>query len=113
MTTELNQAITKLKKGKGCGPDDIPNDVFIMANDETKQIYLSTLNQILQSQIIPTNWQMGTVTRIYKGKGTKAKCSNERGMTVSSNFGKLFERIVNEMAKQVTNVSDAKAGVKE
>ena len=29
---ELNQAIKKLKKGKSCGPDEIPNEVFIMAD---------------------------------------------------------------------------------
>ena len=56
---------------------------------------------------------MGTVTRIYKNKGTKGKCSNERGITVSSNFGKLFERIINDRAKKVTNVSDAQSGGKE
>jgi hypothetical protein len=110
---ELNKIIKKLKKGKSCGPDEIPNDVFIMADDQTKQIYLTTLNKILQSQQIPENWQLGTVTRIYKNKGTKGKCSNERGITVSSNFGKLFERIINEQAKKVTNVSDAQAGGKE
>ena len=36
-----------------------------------------------------------------------------RGITVSSNFGKLFERIINDRAKKVTNVSDAQAGGKE
>jgi hypothetical protein len=46
-------------------------------------------------------------------KRTKGKCSNVRGITVSSNFGKIFERIINERAKQVTDVSDAQAGGKE
>jgi hypothetical protein len=99
---ELNQAIKKLKKGKRCGPDDIPNDVFIMADDQTRQIYLTTLNQTLQTQNIPPHWQLG-----------KGKCSNERGITVSSNFGKLFERIINERAKQATNISDPKQEAKK
>jgi hypothetical protein len=51
--------------------------------------------------------------RIYKGKGTKGKCSNERGITVSSSFGKVFKRIINKRAKLCTNVSDAQAGGKE
>ena len=110
---ELNKTIKMLKKGKSCGPDSIPNEVFIMASDQMKQVYLMTLNKILQSQQIPENWQLGTVTRIYKNKGTKGKCSNERGITVSSNFGKLFERIINDRAKKVTIVSDAQAGGKK
>jgi hypothetical protein len=84
-----------------------------MASPQLKQIYLETLKQTLQTQNIPPNWQMGSVTRIYKRKGTKGKCSHERGITVSSNFGKLFERIINERTKQVTNISDAQAGGKE
>jgi hypothetical protein len=111
--TELDQAIKKLKKRKSCGPDEIPNEVFIMANHTTRLIYLEILNTTIQTQTIPNKWQNGSVTRIYKGKGTKGKCSNERGITVSSNFGKLFERIINERAKLCTNLSDAQAGGKE
>ena len=84
-----------------------------MANRSTRLIYLKVLNNILQTQTIPNKWQEGSVTRIYKGKGKKGKCSNERGITVSSNFGKVFERIINERAKLRTNVSDAQAGGKE
>ena len=40
-------------------------------------------------------WKEGTIIRLCKGKGKKCKCSNERGITVSSNIGKLFERIIN------------------
>ena len=50
---------------------------------------------------------------MYKGKGTKGKCSNERGITVSSNLGKLFERIVNNRAKTVINKTVARAGGQE
>ena len=52
------------------------------------------------------------ITRIYKSKGTKGKCSNERGITLASNFGKVFERIVNERALTV-RMSDAQAGGKQ
>ena len=110
---ELNNAIKRLKKRKSCGPDEIPNEVFIMADHNTRLIFLEILNTTLQTQSIPTKWQNGSVTRLYKGKGIRGKCSNERGITVSSNFGKLFERIVNERAKTCTNISDSQAGGKE
>ena len=35
---------------------------------------------------------------MYKGKGIKGKCSNERGITLSHNFGKLYKRINSERA---------------
>ncbi len=40
-------------------------------------------------------WQVEEIIRPYKEKGTKSKCSNERGLTLASNFGKVFERIIN------------------
>ena len=50
---------------------------------------------------------------MYKGKGMKGKCSNERGITLSSNFGKLYERIINERAKKDISITDAQAGGKK
>ena len=53
---------------------------------------------------------MGEITRLYKGKGTKGKCSNERGFTLASNFGKLFERIENSRITPKINTTEAQAG---
>ena len=47
-----------------------------------------------------------------KGKGTQGKCSNERGITLSSNFGKPYERIINERVIKMVNISEAQAGGK-
>jgi hypothetical protein len=38
--SELNIAIKKLKKGQSCGPDEIRNKAFIMANRSTRLIYV-------------------------------------------------------------------------
>ena len=56
---------------------------------------------------------MGTITRLYKGKGRKGMCSNERGITVASNVGKVYERIINNRALKHINITDAQAGGKE
>ena len=110
---EVDNAIKCLKRGKSCGQDDIPNEAFIEADRNTRKILLETLNQILTQKIVPEQWQVGEITRIYKGKGIKGKCSNERGITVSSNMGKLLERIINNRAKMEINISDAQAGGKQ
>jgi hypothetical protein len=76
----------------------------------TQGIYLRIFNTILKKQHIPDSWRKGTITKIYKGKGTKGKCSNERGITVSSNMGKAYERIINQRSISLVNISDAQAG---
>ena len=107
---EFKKAIKKLKRGKACGPDNIPNEIFIEANDQTKELLLHMFNRILATGNIPDEWQHGEITRLYKGKGKKGQCSNERGITLASNAGKLFERIINERIKLLVNMSDAQAG---
>ena len=95
------------------GPDDIPNEVFKHADNTTIEIYQQVLNRIMKNQTTPPQWQKGIITRLYKGKGKKGMCSNERGITVSSNVGKVYERIINNRAQQHVIISHAQAGGKE
>ena len=98
-TKKLNTAIKKLKRKKSKGPDNIPNESFIEADQETRTIYQAILNKITKTETIPQEWQEGEMITMYKGKGIKGKCSNEIGIPLSSNFGNLYERIINERAK--------------
>ena len=100
----------KLKRKKSLGPDDIPNETFIEANKKTRDIFREAFNRIHVKDEIPKSWQLGHILRLYKGKGTKGKCSNERGITLASNPGKVFERIINERVKKEVQLTEAQAG---
>lgn len=110
---ELDTAIKSLKSNKATGPDDIPNEVFMNSNRETRIKILKIFNEIAASKQIPEQWRFGEIQPIYKGKGTKGKCSNERGITISSNVGKLFERLANNRMSKELYISDAQAGGKK
>ena len=86
---------------------------FIEANNSSKAIYLELMNQIYQDERIPTTWQDGEIIRIYKGKGMKGQCKNERGITLASNVGKLFERLINNRIKHTLRFTEAQAGGQE
>ena len=70
-----------------------------------RMIILYVFNKIYSEEEIPKSWSEGKIIRIYKGKGKKGKCSNERGITLSSNSRKLFERIINNRIKEVINMT--------
>ena len=110
---ELEYAIKKLKRKKAIGPDQIPNELFLEADEQIKEIYLDHFNSINESMDIPQEWQEGTIKRLYKGKGVKGKCSNERGITMSSNYGKVYERMINERVLPQINITDNQAGGKK
>ena len=109
-TQEVKKAIKSLKRNKATGPDNIPNEIFINAEERTVEKYTEMINHIHKTQTIPKQWQKGNIITFYKGKGTKGKCSSERGITLASNFGKLYERIINNRAKDKIHISEAQAG---
>ena len=107
---EVMQAIKSLKRNKSSGPDNIPNEIFINANNKTSTKITEILNNIHMTQNIPEQWQHGEIITFYKRKGAKGKCSNQRGITLASNFGKLYERIIDKRAKNKLMISEAQAG---
>ena len=109
-TNELKKAVKSLKRGKANGPDNLPNELFIESNNATENIHRSMMNNILQTTEIPLQWKEGDLKRLFKGKGIKGKCSNERGITLASNVGKMFERLVNNRVVPTIQMTDAQAG---
>ena len=77
---------------------------------DTIEIYRQEMNKIFDTMEIPQQWTEGTLKRLYKGKGQKGKCSNERGITLSSNVGKMFERLINNRMNKDIKITDAQAG---
>ena len=71
---------------------------------------LKIFKRIYEKEETPDEWKEGTIIRIYKGKGLKGQCVNERGMTLSSNLGKLYERIINNKIQTIIEMTEAKGG---
>ena len=110
---ELNIVIKSLKPNKATGPDQIPNEIFIKATNTTRKIILEMVNKILREKDIPEKWKEGEVVTIYKGKGKRGMCKNDRGITLASNFEKLYERLINNRINNMINISEAQAGGKK
>ena len=107
---EIKRAIQSLKRGKSNGPDNLPNEILIESNTSTRKIHKEMMNKVLLTGHIPHQWKEGTLKRLYKGKGIKGKCSNERGITLASNIGKAFERLINNRMVPKVEMTDAQAG---
>jgi hypothetical protein len=96
---EVLEAIKELKTKKACGPDNIQNEM-IMASTRGMRIAICKLfNLILTVERVPRQWGLGFISPVFK-KGNSYLPENYRGLSISSNLGKLFNRIMN---KRVTN----------
>ena len=67
-------------------------------------------NRVHSTEKIPKSWLEGRVIRLYKGKGTRGMCCNERGITLSSNIGKVFERLIDNRIKNTIKMTSSQAG---
>ena len=100
----------KCKEGRAQDQIEYQNEAIIEANQHNRNIIRKILNKIYNNEKIPDKWQEGEIIRFYKGKGKKGKCSNERGITLASNMGKLFEGIINNRITKTVNITEAQAG---
>ena len=91
---EILKAIRQLKTNKSGGPDYIINEFFIHG----KHIFTPTLcnlfNKIYETGHFPETWSEGYVIPLHK-KGSINDVENYRGITLLSNLGKLFTRVLN------------------
>ena len=65
---------------------------------------------VFDNEDIPSQWCDGTMINLGKGKGDSEVLTNKRGITLTSNVGKLFERVANNRLLKVLTFSEAQAG---
>ena len=86
---EVQKAITKLKTGKSCGPDQIPNEMLKAGSSVLTPVLCRLFNNILNRGEFPNSWRYNTLTPLHK-KGDANNPSNYRGIALTSNVCKLF-----------------------
>ena len=66
---DLKEAIDKLKNGKASGLDQITNEFLKYSPPSLISIILRLFN-ILETDIVPSEWTIGVIIPIYKKKGS-------------------------------------------
>jgi hypothetical protein len=92
---EIMRAIRKMKNGKAAGPDGIPAEALKADTERTAEMLLPLFEKIWQDEQIPTDWKDGHIVKLPK-KGDLGICDNNRGITLLSIPGKIFNRILLE-----------------
>ena len=91
---EVLTARNKLKNKKACGIDNIINE-FIKNCPDNVLVLFKLFNLVLNTGLIPSEWNVGFIIPLYKNKGMANDPNNYRGITLLSSIGKLFTSIIN------------------
>ena len=92
---EINNAINTLKIDKAFGIDEVNNVYIKYSAPVIAPILCKLFNKVLNEGVVPSDWTIGLIKPLYKGKGDRTKCDNYRGITLLSCIGKLFTSILN------------------
>ena len=107
---EVKRALSLLRNNKTEDPDTIKNE-FLKYGGEAIAISLTDYFQlILQSEDIPTQWNTSIFINTDKGCQDKEKLDNKRGISLTSNIGKLFEKIIVNRLNNHLQFTEAQAG---
>ena len=92
---EIIQAITKLKRGKAAGLDDISAEMLKLGGKRV-HLYLTKLfNSIFDKGLYPSDWSKAIIVPIFK-KGDPEKADNYRGVSLLSVISKCYTSILNQ-----------------
>ena len=91
---ETQAAVNQLKWGNPPGICGI-HAVLLKAGGNAALMSLhAVLCSAWNTGVIPTDWKRGLVVPLWKGKGDRQDCNNDRWVTLLSVQGKVFARII-------------------
>ena len=91
---EIQSSISKLKNNKSSGLDSIRNEMIKSGANILLPCLNKLFNLIFSSGCYPSSWAKGYISPIFK-TGDNSDPDNYRGITITSNIGKLFNMILN------------------
>lgn len=113
---EVVNGIKSLKRNKASGCDDLLNEYFIESFHILAGHITDIFNNIFDSGCFPEVWSKGHIVPIYQ-KGDKLDVNSYRGITLLSNFGKLFTNVLNkritDLCNSNTKISDRLFGFRK
>ena len=97
---EMCRSIHGSKDNKASGVDDIPNELLKNMGLKGKEMLRQMFSVIMKEKKIPKLWKEDRISLIYKGKGRRSNLDNYRGISIGSNVGKCFMRILTRRQQQ-------------
>ena len=89
----ISDILNKLKSGKACGIDNIPNEFLKYGGNSLSNSLTKFFTKITDLEIIPDEWFKGIIKPLHKG-GSIHNLSNYRGITLTSNVYKVYCKII-------------------
>ena len=91
----ISDILRKLKLGKSCGVDGIPNEFLKFGGDSMISSLVDRLTAISDLETVPDDWYKGIIRPLHKA-GSIYSLDNYRGITLTSNVYKIYAKVLEE-----------------
>ena len=108
---EIEQIIRNKKNGKSA--PDIKNEMIKKPGETMVYFLYPLIKSIWRLEEIPSRWNTGAITSIWKGKGDREDPSNHRGITTSSAIGTIVDTLIDNRISRVVPFTEAQGGGKK
>ena len=97
MPPTLDETITAIKQmsiGQAPGEDGIPPEVYKYGGDELAAELTRLFEELWAEGEIKQDLKDAVIINLYKTKGDGRLCDNHRGISLLTNTGKIFARVI-------------------
>ena len=108
---EIKMAIKNKKNGKST--TDLPNEIIKLGEEEMAKLIHHVVKAFWDGELVPSLWNEGLISSVWKGKGDKEKMEYQRGITVSSTISMIPEEIIHNRMRNIIKLSPAQGGGKK
>ena len=91
---ELSKAIDSLFSGKAPGSDRIPPDLLKHCKTTLLHSLHVLLSRCWQEGAVPQDMRDAKIITLFKNKGERSDCNNNRGISLLSVIGKVFGKVI-------------------
>ena len=104
----MKRALCLLRNNKN--ENEVPNTINFFFKYEETILLKERFQQILLSNEIPTQWKSSVIININKGHLDREKFGNKRGISLTSNIAKLFEKTIIKRLNNHLQFTEAQTG---
>ena len=107
---EITDIILKKKNGKSA--PDLKNEMLKKPGEIMIKYIQPLITTIWKEEKVPSCWNTGSITSIWKGRGDKENPNNQRGITTSSSIGTILDSIIDNRIARTIPFTQAQGGGK-
>ena len=97
---DIEKAVKNLKMKKAKDENGWQNEMIKAGGEVMVKSLQKMFNKIMTEGKIPKQWNKMGIKSVYKGKGSRSEVKNRRGIFLTNNISKVFEKVLMEKTRE-------------